>query len=232
MIRSPVPEGPDEVAFRRESIFRLLDGEILGEEWLLDHRPPEKALGWLPVYQALCDRVPQACAPSNYCITVNAASWQLAHRHFQPLWRSMARRARERGRKLAIEWLECTASPGEGSPGEGPLFLELLRTEFGVSVVIDDVGSAGLDGIWRMMSIQPDIIKLDGPAFQKAQHDSWQRDLLAGIVATARSRGIPTVAEWIETQQQRDFAVQLGAQYGQGFWFRDLKGKEYPRCDS
>jgi len=226
MIRSPVPDGPDEVAFRREPIFRLLDGNIVGEEWLLDHRLPEEALGWLPVYQALCERVPQACAPSNRCITVNTTSWQLAHRHFQPLWWSLARRARERGRKLAIEWVECP-----NSPGEGLLFLERLRTEFGVSVVVDDVGSAGLDGIWRMVAIQPDTIKLDGSAFQKAQHDPWQRDLLAGIVATARGRGIPTVAEWIETLEQRDFAVQLGAQYGQGFWFRDLKGEEYPRCD-
>ena len=226
MIRSPVPEGPDEVAFRREPIFRLLDGEIVGEEWLLDHRSPQEALGWLPVYQALCERVPHAYTPPGRCITVNATSRQLAHRHFQPLWWSMAKRACERGKKLAIEWVECTDSPGEGL-----IFLEKLRTELGVSVVVDDVGSAGLDGIWRMTSIQPDTIKLDGSAFQKAQRDPWQRDLLAGIVETARVRGIPTVAEWIETRQQRDFAVQLGAQYGQGFWFRDLKDQEYPKCD-
>jgi EAL domain-containing protein (putative c-di-GMP-specific phosphodiesterase class I) len=227
MIRSPVPEEPDEVAFRREPIFRLLDGEIVGEEWLLDHRLPKDTLGWLPVYQALCERVPHACVPSDRCITVNAASWQLAHRHFQPLWRSLARRAYERGRKLAIEWVECSDSPEDGLP-----FLESLRTELGVSVFVDDVGSAGLDGIWRMAALQPDTIKLDGTAFQRAQSDPWQRELLAGIVATASGRGIPTVAEWIETQQQRDFAVQLGAQYGQGFWFRDLKNKEYPPCNS
>jgi EAL domain-containing protein (putative c-di-GMP-specific phosphodiesterase class I) len=227
MIRSPVPEGQDEVAFRREPIFRLLDGAIVAEEWLLDHRSPKDALGWLPVYQALCERVPQASVPSDRCITVNATSQQLAFRYFQPLWWSLARRARECGRKLAIEWVEHPDSPGEGL-----LFLERLRSEFGVSVFVDDVGSAGLDGIWRMTALQPDTIKLDGSAFQKAQRDPWQRDLLAGIVATARGRGIPAVAEWIETQQQRDFAVQLGAQYGQGFWFRHLKDREYPPCNS
>ena len=226
MIRSPVPENPDEIAFRREPLFRLLDGEIVGEEWLLDHRSPQEALGWLPVYQALCERVPLACVPVGRCITVNATSRQLAHRHFQPLWWSLARRTREGGRRLVIEWVECPDSPGEGL-----LFLERLRTELGVSVFVDDVGSAGLDGIWRMAAIQPDGIKLDGRAFQKAHRDPWQRDLLAGVVATARNRGIPTVAEWIETQEQRDFAVQLGAQYGQGFWYRDLNGKEYPICD-
>ena len=216
MTRQPIHEndGPEEIAFRREAVVRLQDCAVVGEEWLLDHILPEKIANWLVVVMAMTDRVPSAkVLPGNW-IAVNANADQLTNRYFQPLWYSLARRCVQSGKQLVLEWTEY--APGDPSAA---LLLDSLKNEFGVQISIDDVGSPGADGLWRMASVQVDWIKIDGALFQRAARDSWVQDTLCGLIEAAKTRSIQTIIEWIETPEHLALAKAMGATHGQGFFF-------------
>lgn len=97
-----------------------------------------------------------------------------------------------------------------------------LRTVFaeyrrmGCRVALDDVG-AGHNTVEVLVALEPDVVKLDrrliaglpsGATFHEA----------ARIVATARQVGAMVLAEGVETADEHDAAVRLGAHLAQG-WF-------------
>jgi EAL domain-containing protein (putative c-di-GMP-specific phosphodiesterase class I) len=219
-VLGPIPNDAevDDIAFRREPIVCLQDGIVAGEEWLLDHPLPNgRHSAWMMVLMALAEKVPMASLPQgNRWVAVNANSEHLVNRHFQPIWRSLARRCTENGIGLIIEWTENPPVSTECFQ-----FLSSLRLDYDVQISIDDVGSSGADGLWRMTQSAPDWIKIDGAFFQRALHDAWARDAIAEIVRLARLRGARCIAEWIETPEQLAFAKGLGCEYGQGFLWRD-----------
>lgn len=216
----PIPNDAevDDIAFRREPIVCSQDGIVAGEEWLLDHPLPHgRHSAWLRVLMSMAEKVPMATLPGkNRWIAVNANSEHLANRHFQPVWISLARRCAENSLGLVIEWTE-----NQPVLLEGFQFMDGLRREYGVQISIDDVGSSGADGLWRMTQSAPDWVKIDGEFFHRALHDAWARDVIAEIVRLARLRGARSIIEWIETPDQLAFAKGIGCEYGQGFLWRD-----------
>jgi len=221
-VLGPIPKHPDieDIAFRREPIICLESDIIIGEEWLLDHPIPQgHSSTWLSVLMATAQQVPQAQLAKNRWVAVNARSSHLANHQMQPLWTSLAKRCAEAGRALVIEWTESQPVLLESFH-----FLDGLRRDYGVQIAIDDVGSAGADGIWRMTQAAPDWIKIDGEFFHRALRDYWARDALAEIVRLARLRGARSIIEWIETPEHLAFAKGLGGEYGQGFLWRGRNG--------
>ena len=97
--------------------------------------------------------------------------------------------------------------------------LQVVSTlrELGWEIALDDVG-ANHDGVALLPVVEPDVVKLDA-ALLGERLDGGQRATLRAVqVWAARSGGV-VVAEGIETERQRDRAVDLGAAWGQGFLF-------------
>jgi EAL domain-containing protein (putative c-di-GMP-specific phosphodiesterase class I) len=219
---------PSSVAFRREPIVRLRDGAILGEEWLLDHRPlPDRKKDWLVVVMAMVEKVPVAKTPDDRFISVNADTGQLSCSHFQPLWVALARRCRETHRRLVIEWTESAKVISRDAVN----LLACLREDLGVEIAIDDVGSAGLDSLWRITQIRPDWIKVDGNFFHRALTDPFTRDGLRRIVDMANENRIGCIVEWIESAEHGDAASEYGVEYGQGFWWTKPIAQKRTPCN-
>jgi EAL domain-containing protein (putative c-di-GMP-specific phosphodiesterase class I) len=51
------------------------------------------------------------------------------------------------------------------------------------------------------------------------QHDPSARDVSMAIIAMAHRRDLAVIAECVETPEQRDFLVEAGCDFAQGFWF-------------
>lgn len=217
--KSPFPYCAEvqDLAFRKEPILLLEREEPVAEEWLLDHRLPETITDWVTVYAALhAYLVEQECGPKSpvgaIAVSINGSSRQLAHPQLRPLFFQIAQTCQDQGRTLMVEWIEF----GLGET-ESALVLETLRRVHGAQIVIDDVGANGADSIWRIIQTKPDWIKIDGPFFQRAITDSWVRDVLSHIIEMARKHQVRCIVEWIETEEQKKFAMDLGTEYGQGF---------------
>jgi len=87
----------------------------------------------------------------------------------------------------------------------------------GCRVAVDDAG-AGYAGLQHILSLQPDVIKLDHALTRNVDADPARRALSACLVRFAEEIGAYVVAEGIETPAELDTLRALGIRWGQGFY--------------
>lgn len=89
--------------------------------------------------------------------------------------------------------------------------------ERGIRVAIDDVG-AGFASLRHILSIEPDIIKLDVSLVRGIDSDPRRHALANALVTFAEEIGIAVVAEGIETTEEHAALQSLGIGFGQGYF--------------
>lgn len=88
----------------------------------------------------------------------------------------------------------------------------------GGQVAIDDVG-AGFATLRHVVTLSPDIVKLDDSLWRGADLGPARLSLSRGVVACSEQLGALVVAERIETREEWDALRGVGATYGQGYFF-------------
>jgi EAL domain-containing protein (putative c-di-GMP-specific phosphodiesterase class I) len=93
-----------------------------------------------------------------------------------------------------------------------------LYRKMGCKIAIDDfgVGYSNFDRLWRL---QPDIVKLDGSIIHSAARDQHARIVLANMVKLVKECGAKIAIEGIEDSTEAKLAVDVGADYLQGYFF-------------
>jgi EAL domain-containing protein (putative c-di-GMP-specific phosphodiesterase class I) len=86
-----------------------------------------------------------------------------------------------------------------------------------VRIAVDDAG-AGYAGLQHILSLRPDVIKLDLQLTRNVDSDPARRALSACLVKFADEIGAEVVAEGIETPAELDTLRTLGIRWGQGFY--------------
>ena len=93
--------------------------------------------------------------------------------------------------------------------------IEVLR-EAGCRIVLDDFG-AGFASLVYLREIQFDKVKIDGSLVRNAREPEG-RDMLRGVIRMIDAMKLECVAECIETLADRETALELGSELGQGFY--------------
>ncbi|HEV7723103.1 MAG TPA: EAL domain-containing response regulator [Iamia sp.] len=88
--------------------------------------------------------------------------------------------------------------------------------ETGVRLAVDDAG-AGFASLQHILTLRPDVIKLDIALTRDIDRDPIKRALASSLVAFSGEIGSRLVAEGIETEAERAVLVDLGVPWGQGF---------------
>jgi EAL domain-containing protein (putative c-di-GMP-specific phosphodiesterase class I) len=94
--------------------------------------------------------------------------------------------------------------------------LQRLRAR-GVRLAIDDTG-AGFASLRHILTLDPDIIKLDISLTRDIDKVPAKRALAAALSTFAREIGCTIVAEGIETEKELDVLIHLGFTHGQGYY--------------
>lgn len=94
--------------------------------------------------------------------------------------------------------------------------LQALRGA-GVRVAVDDAGS-GRSRSTRMLTLAPDLIKLDRELIFGIDLDPVRRALVTSLVAFASSTGAEVLAEGVESQAELEVVCALGVRYAQGYY--------------
>ena len=94
--------------------------------------------------------------------------------------------------------------------------LELKQAGFSLS--IDDFGS-GYSSLFYLKNLPVDVLKIDRAFIKDLGEAGNRRDIpvITGIIALARSLGLHTVAEGVETEPQREVIESLGCEMIQGY---------------
>lgn len=100
-------------------------------------------------------------------------------------------------------------------------FCRILQhyTEQGFRVAIDDLGS-GYSGLTLLAKIRPQFVKLDLELIRSIDKDSLKQNLVKFFLEFSRVSGIILIAEGIETLDEMNTLVELGVEYGQGFYLQ------------
>jgi EAL domain-containing protein (putative c-di-GMP-specific phosphodiesterase class I) len=90
--------------------------------------------------------------------------------------------------------------------------------QLGFQVALDDVGSA-FSGLSVLGGLDPDLIKIDRQLIEKARDSELHQKICSALVDIGRSRGKQVLAEGIETQEDHDFALKMGVDLVQGYFY-------------
>lgn len=92
--------------------------------------------------------------------------------------------------------------------------------DFGFELALDDFGS-GYSSLLYLLDLPVRYLKVEAALVQRAQHEPSAEAVVRSIAAMAHDLGILTIAEGIETPEQRDCMARIGLDWGQGyFWGR------------
>ena len=118
--------------------------------------------------------------------------------------------------------LEITESLMLANPDQTLKLLKALRGG-GVRVAIDDFGT-GYSSLNYLSRLPIDRLKIDRSFVNSSLSESNSAVIIEAVISLARSLGISTIAEGVETEAQRGFLHQQGCQQIQGF----LVGRPMP----
>jgi diguanylate cyclase (GGDEF)-like protein len=127
--------------------------------------------------------------------------------------------------KISPSWLETEITESVMLDNEYRVYaiLDLLK-KTGLSVSVDDFGS-GYSSLAYLTNYPFDKIKIDKTLIDNlSQFSATGINIVKAIITMAKSTGITTVAEGVETQEQLDILTELGCDQVQGF----LLGRPVP----
>jgi len=113
--------------------------------------------------------------------------------------------------------LEITESSIMEEPDEAVVKMEKLR-ERGVHFSIDDFGT-GYSSLSQMKRFPIDTLKIDRSFVMDSTQNPDDREIIKAILSMAHNLHIETVAEGVETKEQKEFLTHAGCLMMQGYYF-------------
>ncbi len=95
--------------------------------------------------------------------------------------------------------------------------LQTLRSA-GIRIAIDDFGT-GYSSLKYLQDLPLDVLKIDSSFTMRLQHEDSQQSLVNTILLLASGLNLETVAEGVETLEQKEELVALGCHSIQGFYY-------------
>ncbi len=89
---------------------------------------------------------------------------------------------------------------------------------FGIGTVLDDFGT-GSTSLLGLRQFPVDALKIDRSLIREMQTDRSASDIVELIILLAHKMNLKVIAEGIETVRQVERLLELGCEYGQGYFF-------------
>ncbi len=211
------------------------EGRVLGAEALVRWRHPERGLvspdDFIPlaeetglilplgqwVLETACRQLvawvgrPEA---DGLTLAVNVSVRQLRQRDFVAQVLAVLERTGADPRRLKLELTESLLLDN----AEDTIAKMAALKEMGVGFALDDFGT-GFSSLSYLKRLPLEKLKIDRSFIRDVLTDSNDAAIAKTIVALARSLGLATIAEGVETEAQRDFLADAGCHSYQGFLF-------------
>ncbi|WP_297888613.1 EAL domain-containing protein [Sulfurihydrogenibium sp.] len=119
-------------------------------------------------------------------------------------------------KKITIELLESESIENYSILKEK---INILK-DAGYSIALDDFGS-GYSNILHIVELNFDYLKIDGQIIRKIDKDNISYSAVKAIKGLAKELNIPTVAEFISSQEIFNKIKELDIDFGQGNFFKE-----------
>lgn len=226
-----------ELRLHYQPVIDLRSGRIVGAEALVRwQRPGEGLLSplrFLPVAEqtgliidvgrwvlrAACTQLAlwqrTRMLDPGFTLSVNLSAREVGDVELAGLVEHVVADTRADPHRLCLEITEATLVQ---DPGRAVRTLRAVR-EHGVRIAVDDVGAGGTVSLARLERFDVEVIKMDRSVVAAMTSEQGEIERLASMIDSGRARGLVTVAEGVETDQQAAVLVAMGCQHAQGFYF-------------
>jgi diguanylate cyclase (GGDEF)-like protein len=176
------------------------------------HLMPNKLDRW--VLQTACEhvRAGRLRASAAELVAVNISGASLGDEGFRAFARQTLLGSGIDPRGFCFEITETAAI---GHMGQAMAFMQEFKA-LGCKFALDDFGS-GLSSFGYLKNLPVDFLKLDGAFVRDILSDPVDRAMVSAIHQVGRAIGIPTIAEWVETEEVCAEVARLGLDYAQGY---------------
>ncbi len=113
--------------------------------------------------------------------------------------------------------LEITESVAAADPKLTVTVFSHLK-HLGIGVILDDFGT-GITSLRGLRQFPVDALKIDRSLVREMQSDRAACDIVELIASLAQKMKLRAIAEGIETARQAERLLELGCEYGQGYYF-------------
>jgi EAL domain-containing protein (putative c-di-GMP-specific phosphodiesterase class I) len=113
--------------------------------------------------------------------------------------------------------LEMTEKIASADPKLTVTVLSHLK-HFGISTVLDNFGT-GSTSLVGLTQFPVDALKIDRSLIREMQTDRSASDMVELIILLAHKMNLKVIAEGIETARQLERLIELGCEFGQGYFF-------------
>jgi diguanylate cyclase (GGDEF)-like protein/PAS domain S-box-containing protein len=223
----------DEFVVHYQPVVRVDTGEIEGVEALLRWQHPERGLLTPDAFLSVAEETGQLIPITRWLLgetTRQAAAWaeqglplrmsvNISARHFsaETLVRDVRVALHDSGLAPENLVLELTETSVAEDPTRAEDQLAVLQSS-GVTVAIDDFGT-GWSSLAQLLALPIGTLKIDRSlltaAARLAAHGTGP--VLAAIVSLARTLGIRSVAEGVETAEHLQMVRDAGCDLAQGY---------------
>lgn len=156
----------------------------------------------------------QAGADPRLSLSVNLAAGQLTGENFLSHLDAVLSQTGLAGECLVLEITETALVQDLHNARQCLLGLQ----QRGVRVSIDDFGT-GYSSFYYLHALPLSTLKIDQSFVARLGEDQRQRHIIEAIVLMAKHLGLKTVAEGVETPEQRAQLRELGCEWGQGYLY-------------
>ncbi len=113
--------------------------------------------------------------------------------------------------------LEMTESVAAADPKLTVTVLSHLR-QMGIEVILDDFGT-GMTSLRGLSQFPVEALMIDRSLVREMQTDPATSDIVELITTLAHKMNLRVIAEGIETSRQLERVLELGCEFGQGYYF-------------
>jgi EAL domain-containing protein (putative c-di-GMP-specific phosphodiesterase class I) len=221
------------------------DGRVTGAEALVRLHDPERGIvapdEFIPtaectgmirplgelVLRSACEQLVtwrrNGLVDADFTLSVNVSPRQLDAADFPD---RVAGVLRETAMDPAQLQLEITETALAEHPDQFTASLHALR-RLGVCLALDDFGT-GHSTLAEVQRLPVAVIKIDRVFVAALGERDGDRAIAENVVSLARSLGLTTVAEGVETAAQADVLARMGCDRGQGFLYgRPVPGAQF-----
>ncbi len=175
-------------------------------EWLL-----QEACQQLKNWQQEFTYIPQV---ASLKMSINLASQQLQEPQFIDKLDQILKETGLDGNSLRLEITESVLIEPEGNVQNT---LKQIRNR-NIKLSIDDFGT-GYSSLSYLRRFPIDNLKIDRSFIEQMNFDSENFEIVRVIITLAKTLGMDTISEGVETPQQLDQLKALGCEFGQGYLF-------------
>ncbi len=196
-----------------EALMRIYDkdGKILSPYVFLE--VSKKLKLYLPLSKMMIDKALKLFEGKKSDLGINISMYDVASEDFRA-WFLKRISEHPDPSKVTIEFVETE------NYNENDVLIAFLKDarEIGCKIAVDDFG-VGFATYTSIISLKPDIIKIDGGIIKRIDSSEENRMVLDSICYMAKLIGAKTVAEFVENESIQRVVEQNGIDFSQGYLY-------------